>query len=84
MISKPDRSSWLRTKRTIPKVDSIELMEPVGNEGVIANFLKTRREGLHHIAFAVEDLAEGMIPLQRKGGRFVNDQPIEGHGHSVD
>lgn len=67
----------------VGKVD-FELMEPVGNKGVIANFLKSRGEGLHHIAFAVEDLAQGMASLQGKEVRFVNDQPMEDQAHGLD
>ncbi|MBU2552728.1 MAG: VOC family protein [Proteobacteria bacterium] len=67
----------------VGKVD-FELMEPVGDEGVIAKFLKTRGEGLHHVAFAVDELAEGMSSLQRQGVRFVADEPLEGHGDCVD
>lgn len=67
----------------VGKID-FELMEPVGTEGPIANFLKARGEGLHHIAFAVEDLGKGMIALKRQGVRFVNDQPLEDYAPCVD
>jgi hypothetical protein len=36
------------------------------------------------VAFAVNDLADGMQSLQSKGVKFVSDEPLGGHGHSVD
>lgn len=59
----------------VGKVD-FELMEPIGDQGVIADFLRERGEGLHHIAFAVDDINDAMGSLQRKGVRFVDDAPI--------
>jgi methylmalonyl-CoA/ethylmalonyl-CoA epimerase len=67
----------------VGKVD-FELMEPIGDEGVIASFLKSKGEGLHHVAFAVDDIEEGMNSLKKKGVRFVTEGPMEMHGESVD
>ena len=61
-----------------------ELMAPMGDEGVIAKFLESRGEGIHHVAFSVDDLGEGMEELKNKGVGFVSDGPIEGHGSSLD
>jgi methylmalonyl-CoA epimerase len=62
----------------IGKVD-FELMEPTGDSGVIADFLAKRGEGLHHIAFAVDDIQETMDTLGQKGVVFVDDAPIKNH-----
>lgn len=67
----------------VGKVD-FELMQPVGGKGVIAKFLETRGEGLHHVAFAVDDLAAGMKELMEKGVSFVSEGPLAGHGNSID
>ncbi len=67
----------------VGKID-FELMAPTSDGGVITKFLESRGEGLHHIAFAVEDLAEGMESLKGKGVRFVAHDPLEGHGDSMD
>jgi methylmalonyl-CoA/ethylmalonyl-CoA epimerase len=61
-----------------------ELMEPMGDGGVIADFLNKRGEGLHHIAFAVEDIEKGMDALTEKGVIFVSDAPMEMHGEMID
>lgn len=59
----------------VGKVD-FELMEPTGDSGVIADFLAKRGEGLHHIAFAVDDIDDTMTTLRRKAVRFVADAPV--------
>ena len=51
----------------VGKVD-FEVMEPTADTGVIADFLAKRGEGLHHIAFAVDDIGETMHELGAKGG----------------
>jgi methylmalonyl-CoA/ethylmalonyl-CoA epimerase len=58
------------------KVD-FELMEPLGDSGVIADFLRKRGPGLHHVAFAVHDIHAGRGELARRGVRFVEDAPFE-------
>ncbi len=57
------------------KVD-FELMEPVGEAGVIADFLRKRGPGLHHVAFAVKDVRGGARSLADKGVRFVEPAPF--------
>lgn len=59
----------------VGKVD-FELMEPTGPTGVIADFLARRGEGLHHIAFAVDDVAATMDHLKSRAVRFVGDRPL--------
>lgn len=67
----------------IGKVD-FELMEPTGDTGVIADFIRKRGEGLHHIAFAVDDIDDTMQTLGRKGVRFVDEAPIRNQIDVVD
>jgi methylmalonyl-CoA/ethylmalonyl-CoA epimerase len=57
------------------KVD-FELMAPLEDRGVIADFLRKRGPGLHHVAFAVKDVENGARDLARKGVRFVEDVPF--------
>lgn len=45
----------------------IELLEPTGDDGAIAKFLKTRGPGLHHVAFSVADIAADMERLRAAG-----------------
>lgn len=61
-----------------------EVMEPIGNEGIIADFIKKRGEGLHHVAFAVEEIVDGIETLKEKGVKFVTEDPVEMHGEMLD
>lgn len=67
----------------IGKVD-FELMEPIGNDGVIASFLDKRGEGLHHIAFAVDDIHSTRGALGAKGVKFVEGAPMRERMGMVD
>ncbi len=62
----------------VGKVD-FELMEPTGPTGVIAEFLARRGQGLHHVAFAVNDIEAGYEALAKKGVSFVDDAPVPVH-----
>ena len=67
----------------VGKVD-FELMEPTGKTGIIADFLARRGEGLHHIAFAVDDIEDTMGSLSKQGVRFVDDAPSRARLDVVD
>ena len=54
-----------------------ELMEPVGEEGVIARFIKARGEGLHHVGFAVENLIEQLDALKDRRVPLIDEEPQE-------
>ena len=67
----------------VGKVD-FELMEPTGEHGVIADFINKRGEGLHHIAFAVDDIGDTLETHSQKGVKFVDDAPIRNQLDVVD
>jgi len=56
----------------------LELLSPTGEESSVAKFLRERGEGLHHIAFEVEDMESSMDEFRRRGFRFVYEKPVEG------
>lgn len=61
----------------------IELFTPL-TEGRLTDFLAKRGEGMHHIAFAVDDLTAVLEELRADGVRLVDDTPRAGaHGWSV-
>jgi methylmalonyl-CoA/ethylmalonyl-CoA epimerase len=60
-----------------------ELMEPTDKDGLIAKYIATRGEGLHHIAFAVDDLADDLTFLKAKGCKMINETPLELLGGKV-
>lgn len=53
-----------------------ELMEPVSQNSLIAKFLKTRGEGLHHIALQVDNIGEAIEWMTRNGVKLINESPV--------
>lgn len=53
----------------------IELIQPVEGRIVQSKFLDTVGPGLHHIAFAVEDVEETLAELQDKGAELIIHSP---------
>jgi methylmalonyl-CoA epimerase len=58
-------------------------MEPTDDEGMIARFIKTKGEGIHHVAFSVDHLSEEVDRLKEKGCQLINDKPLEIFGGKV-
>jgi methylmalonyl-CoA/ethylmalonyl-CoA epimerase len=56
----------------------IELLEPIGNDGPISRFLEKEGEGIHHIAFEVEDIKSEMERLKKEGFELLNSEPRKG------
>lgn len=57
---------------------SLELLEPLSPDSAIAKFIAERGEGLHHIAFEVDDIEASMEEFRSKGFRFLYDRPMPG------
>ena len=53
----------------------IELLESIDPNGVIAKFIKKKGEGIHHIAFDVEDIYAEMERLKNEGFTLLNETP---------
>jgi len=58
----------------------IELLESTSPEGTIAKYIEKKGEGIHHIAFEVEDLDAILEDLQKKGVRLIDREPRYGAG----
>lgn len=56
----------------------IELLEATAPESAIAKYLEKNREGIHHIAFDVEDIYAEIERLKAEGFVFISDQPKKG------
>ena len=57
----------------------IELLEPTCPESTIAGFIEKRGEGIHHMAFAVEDgVANALAEVESKGLRTIDKAPRRG------
>lgn len=57
----------------------LELLEPTSDESPIAKFIEKRGEGIHHLAFAVEDgVANALAEMGSKGVRLIDKAPRKG------
>lgn len=56
----------------------IELLEATSEDSAIAKFIEKRGEGIHHIAFEVEDIRKEMKRLEKEGFRILNEKPKKG------
>ncbi|MDR1552756.1 MAG: methylmalonyl-CoA epimerase [Prevotellaceae bacterium] len=56
----------------------IELLEPTGPESTIAKFIEKRGEGIHHIAFAVDNLQKSLDEVAEKGVQLIDKAPRGG------
>ena len=59
-------------------VNKIELLEASIPESPIAKFIEKRGEGIHHIAFEVDDIESEMVRLAAEGFTILNDKPKKG------
>jgi methylmalonyl-CoA/ethylmalonyl-CoA epimerase len=58
----------------------VELIRPLDPEGAIARFLEKRGEGLHHVAYAVDDVAAALDALRAEGAELIDATPRRGLG----
>ncbi len=56
----------------------IELLESISAGGVIGKFIQKKGEGIHHIAFEVNDIETEMERLKKEGFILLNDTPKPG------
>ena len=56
----------------------IELLEPTCPESTIAGFIEKRGEGIHHLAFATDDVAACLAEAEEKGVRLIDKAPRPG------
>ena len=56
----------------------IELLESNSPDGVISKFIEKKGEGIHHIAFDVEDIESEIRRLKDEGFVVLNEQPKRG------
>ena len=64
----------------------IELLEPLGENSPIQNFLeKNKKGGIHHICFEVEDIDSAILRLKKDGATVLGDgkAKIGAHGKPV-
>ncbi|MFD2822569.1 methylmalonyl-CoA epimerase [Lacinutrix iliipiscaria] len=58
--------------------NKIELLEATNNNSAIAKFIDKKGEGIHHIAFDVDDIEKEIKRLKNEGFKIINDKPKKG------
>ncbi len=58
----------------------VELLEATDPESPVARFIERRGEGIHHVAFEVEDVGETLKVLRERGFRLLDETPRTGAG----
>ena len=62
----------------------LQLLGATGPDTTVGKFLERRGEGLHHIAYEVDDLEATLHSLKSKGVEMIDDEPrLGGRGHMV-
>lgn len=63
--------------------NKIELLMSTDPESPIAKFLEKKGEGIHHIAFDVEDIESEIVRLKREGFVLINENPKPGADNKI-
>jgi methylmalonyl-CoA/ethylmalonyl-CoA epimerase len=71
-------SEGVKTSFFMNGPNKIELLEATNPESPIAKFLEKKGEGIHHIAFDVEDIVVEIDRLKKEGFIVLNEVPKKG------
>lgn len=58
--------------------NKIELLQATSDESAIAKFIEKRGEGIHHVAYSVNDIFSEMERLRNNGFRLLSEKPKRG------
>src|SRR6476469_7851641 len=73
VVSEQVTTAFLKTGET-----KIELLQDENEDGVINRFIAKRGEGIHHLAFEVENIQAEITRLKKAGYIFLNEEPKKG------
>jgi methylmalonyl-CoA/ethylmalonyl-CoA epimerase len=62
---------------------NVELLEPLEGEEVISRFLTKNGEGIHHIAFEVENIDTAISHIKSRGYTLAYEKPKRGAGEKL-
>ncbi len=71
-------SEGVKTSFFMNGPNKIELLEATNPDSAIAKFLEKKGEGIHHIAFDVEDIEAEILRLKNEGFIVLNETPKKG------
>jgi methylmalonyl-CoA/ethylmalonyl-CoA epimerase len=63
--------------------NKIELLQATNSESPIAKFIEKKGEGIHHIAFAVDDIDKEIERLTQEGFQMIHKVPKKGADHKL-
>lgn len=63
--------------------NKIELLQANNPDSPIAKYIEKRGEGIHHIAFAVDNIEDEIKRLTQKGYRLINQSPKNGADNKI-
>jgi methylmalonyl-CoA/ethylmalonyl-CoA epimerase len=58
--------------------NKVELLQGISEANAISSFIQKKGEGIHHIAFEVDDILAEMDRLKKEGFILINEQPKQG------
>ncbi len=61
----------------------IELLEATAESSAIKSFIQKKGEGVHHIAYEVEDIEKEMERLKNEGFQLLSDKPKKGADNKI-
>ena len=73
VLSEQVKTIFFRTGTT-----KIELLQATNPDSIIAKFIAKNGEGIHHLAFEVEDIKLEMARLKKEGFVLLNNEPKKG------
>jgi methylmalonyl-CoA/ethylmalonyl-CoA epimerase len=56
----------------------LELLESTDPEGPVGKFLEKKGEGVHHIAYATQNLEDALVQMEEKGVALIDKKPRKG------
>jgi methylmalonyl-CoA/ethylmalonyl-CoA epimerase len=56
----------------------IQLLTPTRDDSPVARYLERQGEGLHHVAYRVDDCAAALAAVKAHGGRVIDEAPRPG------
>jgi methylmalonyl-CoA/ethylmalonyl-CoA epimerase len=60
----------------------VQLLEPLRPDTPVGRFLDRHGEGIHHIAYGVDDILAALASLRANGTQLVDETPRHGYGGS--
>jgi len=58
--------------------DCVELLQPLGEDTPVGRFMASRGPGMHHVAFAVDDIRAALRDAAAAGAELIDEEPHAG------